>query len=149
MLCRDDDSAPEHHVFGAEDPFARPRSEQLREIDRAPIGTDDSGRGRGAHVESAVGEGVEEVEGEDALQAVVGEALPQFCEGHAPDARGSRHSERSGPSLSLRALERLTPSPLRVWIVTTYCPNFSPMLTEFLSGRGTLTARSVEFNGEK
>src|SRR5699024_579072 len=71
-----DDSADEHKVLRAENPLPQPRTHQLSDIDRSPVGTDNSCRFRRPQGEAALVKLVEEVERQDALEAVEREPFP-------------------------------------------------------------------------
>src|SRR5699024_4566998 len=89
-----DDSADEHKVLRAENPLPQPRTHQLSDIDRSPVGTDNSCRFRRPQGEAALVKLVEEVERQDAREAVETEPFPSLGEGHASDAAcpGSAHT---------------------------------------------------------
>ena len=74
----DDEGRPEQHPFAAEQSVGKPSTEDGREVDRAAIGADDSGRHRLGQAKPAIGCRVVQVEQQNALHAVEAEPLPHF-----------------------------------------------------------------------
>src|SRR5699024_12532459 len=67
-----DDSADEHKVLRAENPLPQPCTHQLSDIDRSPVGTDNSCRFRRPQGEAALVKLVEEVERQRSEERRVG-----------------------------------------------------------------------------
>ena len=100
----DDDGADEQHALRAEHPVGQPRPHDRGQVDGAAVGADDAGRGGLVHREAALGDGVVEVDEEDALHPVEAEALPHL------DAEDVRQRPRlpEEPRIAIARRARLT-----------------------------------------
>ncbi|SIK18029.1 Uncharacterised protein [Mycobacteroides abscessus subsp. abscessus] len=78
MTSHDDDGRREEDLLRPEQAVGDPRAEDRGEEDGTAVGADDADRCGLRKTEAAIGDLEVQVQGQDAVHAVVGEALPQF-----------------------------------------------------------------------